>query len=265
MLHVSVTGQDGHFIANIPESAFKIYENGVEQITKFFHAEETPVSVGLVIDSSASMRSKRANVITASMILVNAFNQKDEMFVVTFSEAAFLDQPLTVDKKELEDALAKANPRGITAMRDAVNMSIDYVKSAGKNEKKALVVITDGEDNASNVTLEQLVRKTRQSGVTIYNVGLLDAEEPRAAGAARRALQALAGASGGIFYDAKDLGQLDQITTEVAGEIWMHYLLGYSPTGPVPAGAGRKTNVVVSGFGQPVVRTRQVAPERPPQ
>ena len=255
-LHVSVLDKNGKLVTDVPEAAFKVYENAVEQPIKLFRREDVPVSMGVIIDNSGSMRDKRAKVAAASLALVKASNQLDEVFIVDFNDDAYLDQPLTSDIKKLEAALDKIDSKGGTAMRDAIGMSIDYVKDKGRREKKVLLVVTDGNDNTSNESLEQLVRRAQRSEVLIYCIGLLSEEEPREARSAKRALKALAEASGGMDYYPKDLAEVERITPQVAHEIRNQYLLAYSPTNAALDGTYRKIEVKVKGYGNPNVRTR---------
>jgi Ca-activated chloride channel homolog len=256
VLHASVRDKTGKLVTNIPQSAFKVFENGAEQQLNLFRREDVPVSMGIIIDNSGSMRDKRTKVAAASMALVKASNPQDEMFIVNFNDDAYLDQPFTSDNKKLEEALDKIDSKGGTAMRDAISMSIDYLKENGKKEKKVLLVVTDGNDNTSNETLERLVRKATQSEVLIYCIGLLTEEEPREAKKAKRALKSLAEASGGLDYYPKDLTEVERITPQVAHEIRNQYILGYLPTNAAMDGTYRKVNVVVNGYGRPTVRTR---------
>src|SRR5438046_6772360 len=272
LLHVSVLDKNSKLITNVPQSAFKVYENNVEQTIRLFRREDVPVSMGIIIDNSGSMRDKRSKVAAAALALVKDSNPQDEVFIFNFNDDVYLDQPFTNDLKKLEEALDKFDTRGGTDMRNAVSLGIDYVKEKGKKEKKVLLVITDGNDTASNeTTLEQLVRKAQHSEVLIYSIGLLSAEEPREARAAKRALKALAETSGGLDYYPKDLAEVEQITPEIAHEIRNQYLLEYSPTNQVLDGSFRAIKVVVNGFGRPTVRTRNgyyasAAPSpKPPQ
>jgi Ca-activated chloride channel family protein len=256
LVHATVLDKTGKLITDIPESGFKVYENGVEQPLKLFRREDVPVSMGIIIDNSGSMSQKRSSVAAAALALVKNSNPQDEVFIVNFSDDAYLDQPLTSDIKKLEQALDRLDARGGTAMRDALGMSIDYVKEKGKKDKKVLMVITDGDDNASNETLEQLVRKAQSSEVLIYSIALLDEEVPRRAKNARRALKELAEASGGVDFYPKTLAEVEQITPRVAHEIRNQYILGYSPLNLQLDGTFRQIKVVVNGFGKPTVRTR---------
>ena len=268
VVHASVLDKNGKLITDIPESGFKVYENGIEQPIKIFRREDVPVSMGIIIDNSGSMSQKRTSVAAAALALVKNSNPQDEVFIVNFSDDAYLDQPLTSSIKKLEEALDRLDARGGTAMRDALSMSIDYVKDKGKKDKKVLMVITDGDDNASNETLEQLVRKAQQSEVLIYSIALLDEEVPRRAKNARRAMKELAEASGGVDFYPKTLGEVEQITPRVAHEIRNQYILAYSPLNQTLDGTFRNIKVVVNGYGKPTVRTRNgyyASPAPPPK
>src|SRR5881227_20531 len=150
--HTTVIDKAGHLITNLPKEAFSLFENKVRQEIRRFKREDVPVSLGLVIDNSGSMRNKLAQVKTAALALVKDSNRQDEVFIVNFNDSAYLDnpkdKPFTSDMRELEAALAKIDTRGGTAMRDAIQMSIDHLKGAHR-DKKVLVVITDGNDNSS--------------------------------------------------------------------------------------------------------------------
>jgi len=256
VLHASVLDKNGKLITNLPESAFKVYENNVEQPLKIFRREDVPVSMGIIIDNSGSMRDKRAKVAAASLALVKASNPDDEVFIVNFNDDAYLDQPFTSDVHKLEDALGKIDSKGGTAMRDAISMSIDYLKEKGKKDKKVLLVVTDGNDNTSRTTLEELVRKAQQSEVLIYSIGLLNEEEPREAKQAKRALHALGTTTGGLDYYPKDLAEIDKVTPEVAHEIRSQFILAYTPINQNLDGTFRQVKVTVKAAGNPTVRTR---------
>ena len=256
VLHASVVDKNGKLVTTLPQAAFKVFENNVEQPLKIFNREDVPISMGLIIDNSGSMREKRPKVAAAALELVKQSNPQDEVFIVDFNDVAYLDAPFTNNIKKLEQVLDKIDTRGGTAMRDAISMSIDYAKEYGKKTKKVLLVITDGNDNTSNETLEQLVRKVRQSEVLVYCIGLLNDEEPREARAARRALKELAANSGGLDYYPKTLNDVETITPQIAHEIRNQYILAYSPTSQALDGTFRSIKVIVKAPGNPTVRTR---------
>lgn len=256
LLHASVVDKNGKLVTNIPQSAFKIFEDGVEQPIRLFRREDVPVSMGIIVDNSGSMTSKRTRVAAAAMELVKQSNPDDEVFIVNFNDDTHFDQRLTSDVKKLEAALARMEARGGTAMRDALSKSIDYVKKNGKQDKKVLVVITDGNDNSSDITLEQVLRQAHNSDVLIYAIGLLNEEEAREARSAKRALKSLVDASGGLDYYPKSTSDVLEITPRVAHEIRNQYILGYTSSNQALDGTFRQIKVTVAGFGHPTVRTR---------
>jgi len=256
LLHASVVDKNGKLLTNIPQSAFKILEDGVEQPLKLFRREDVPVSMGIIVDNSGSMNAKRARVAAAALELVKQSNPEDEVFIVNFNDDTHIDQVLTNDVRKLQAALARMESRGGTAMRDALSTSIDYVKKNGKKDKKVLVVITDGNDNSSNISLEQVLRKSQNSEVLIYAIGLLSEEEARDARAAKKALKTLTEAAGGMDYYPKSLSDVEEITPRVAREIRNQYILGYTSSNQNLDGSFRQIKVTVNGFGRPAVRTR---------
>ena len=248
-LNVSVLDKNGRMITTIPRSAFKVYEDNVEQPIKYFRREDVPVSMGILVDNSGSMNDKRSRVAAASLALVKASNPDDEVFIVNFNDDPYLDQSFTHDVKKMEEALSRLDARGGTAMRSAISGAIDYMKTDAKLDKKVIVVVTDGNDNASgdNPTLEQLVRKVRDTGVLVYSIGLLSEEEPREARAAKRALNSLAEASGAFAYYPKDLEEVERLTPEIAHQIRNQYTIVYSPLNENLDGSFRKIKVELSG------------------
>jgi VWFA-related protein len=256
LLHASVVDKTGKLVTNIPQSAFKILEDGVEQQIRLFRREDVPVSMGIIVDNSGSMTSKRSRVAAAALEMVKQSNPDDEVFIVNFNDDTHFDQPLTNDVKKLQAALARMEARGGTAMRDALSKSINYVKRNGKKDKKVLVVITDGNDNSSDVTLEQVLRQAHDSEVLIYAIGLLNEEEAGEARSAKKALKSLVDASGGADYYPKSTSDVQEITPRVAHEIRNQYILGYTSSNQALDGTFRQIKVTVTGFGRPTVRTR---------
>lgn len=259
-LHATVVDKNGHLVTNLPEQAFSVYENGVQQQIRSFRREDVPVSLGLIIDNSGSMRDKRAKVEAAALALVKDSNPQDEVFVVNFNDEAFNDLPhgkdFTSDIKEMEEALTRIDSRGGTAMRDAIRMSIDHLKEKAHREKKVLVVVTDGNDNSSLISLENLVKASQQSGVLIYSVGLLSEEERREAKRAERALNALAEATGGEAFFPKEASDVERIAHLVAHDIRNQYSIVYTPSNQSMDGTFRQIKVTVKAPGSPSVRTR---------
>jgi VWFA-related protein len=260
VLHTTVVDKTDHLVTNLPQSAFTVFENGVQQQIRKFQREDVPVSMGLIIDNSGSMRDKRAKVEAAALALAKDSNREDEVFVVNFNDEAFMDLPgnkdFTNDPKDLEEALTRIDSRGGTAMFDAMLKSINWLKEKAHKDKKVLVVVTDGNDNSSEVTLETLVKAAQQSGVLVYSVGLLSDEERREAARAKRALEQLATATGGETFFPKDLSEVDRIAHQVAHDIRNQYTIQYTPSNTAMDGGYRQIKVAVNAAGRPTARTR---------
>jgi Ca-activated chloride channel family protein len=258
--HTTVVDKNGHLVTNLTQDAFTVFENGAPQSIKVFRREDIPVSMGLIVDNSGSMRDKRSKVEAAALALVKDSNPDDEVFIVNFNDEAFLDNPhgkdFTSNVKEMEEALTRIDSRGGTAMRDAIRMSIDHVKEKGHKDKRVLVVVTDGNDNSSVVTLENLVKASQQSEVLLYGVGLLGEEERREAQRAQRALKALAEATGGEVFFPKEVAEVDRIAHQVARDIRNQYTIEYSPSNTAMDGTFRQIKITVKAPGNPTVRTR---------
>jgi Ca-activated chloride channel family protein len=257
VLHATVFDKSNHFVTNLPESAFKVYENSAEQVLKVFRREDVPVSVGIVVDNSGSMRDKREKVNAAALAFVKASNPQDEVFIVNFNDEAYLDQDFTNKQELLQDALKKIDQRGGTAFFDAISMSLDWIKDHAKKDKKVILTVTDGEDNASQMTFEKLLRKAHEADVAIFSVGLLNEEERRAQRRTKRILTNLAEATGGAAFFPKELNEVDDIAHRVAADIRNQYTLGYSPTNQAEDGSFRQVKVLLVGPGKNyTVRTR---------
>jgi Ca-activated chloride channel homolog len=256
VLHASVTDHKGKLITNLDKDAFKVFENGQLQQVKIFRREDVPVSLGVIIDDSGSMATKRSRVEAAALAMVRASNSQDEVFIVNFNDDAYLDVPFTNDMHKMEQGLARIDSRGGTAMRDAINMSLDYMKSHANRDKKVIVMVTDGNDNASSVSLEKVVARSNQSDTLIYAIGLFTDEERREAAKARRALKELTSATGGLAFYPKDVNDVQTLAVEIAHDIRNQYTIAYSPNIQALDGSYRQIKVTVDGPGKPVVRTR---------
>jgi Ca-activated chloride channel homolog len=258
--NTTVVDKNGHLVTDLSRENFSVSENGVAQkITEFKH-EDVPVSLGLIIDNSGSMRTKRAGVEAASLALVRDSNPDDEVFVVNFNDEPFLDLPnkknFTNSIAEMEEALTRIDSRGGTAMRDAIRVSIDHLIENANRDKKVLVLVTDGVDNASMIPQEKLIRDAQQSGVLIYAVGLLEEEDRGDANKAKRELTALAEATGGETYFPKAVSEVDYIAHVVAHDIRNQYTIQYNPSNNKMDGTFRQIKVVVNPPGHLTVRTR---------
>ena len=256
LLHATVIDDKQHIITDLDRNAFTVFEDGKPQVIKSFRHEDIPISLGIVIDNSGSMREKRAKVNKAALNLVRASNPNDEVFVVNFSDEYFLDQPFTSKINLLQTALEKYETRGGTALYDAVVASAEELKKHGKLQKKILFVVTDGEDDASRESLEQAVRRLQEeNGPTVYAIGLLGEERQRRA---KRALETIAERTGGIAFFPRTLDEVDAISSTVARDIRNQYTIGYKPTTPRSVGGYRtiRVDARAPGHGKLTVRTR---------
>ena len=256
VLHASVIDRRGKLVTNLDKDSFKVFENGQLQQVKIFRREDVPVSLGIIIDDSGSMQTKRARVEAAALAMVRASNPQDEVFIVNFNDDAYLDVPFTNDMHKMEQGLARIDSRGGTAMRDAINMSLDYIRTEAKRDKKVVLIITDGNDNESNISLERLVARSNQADTLVYAIGLFTDEERREAAKARRALNELTSSTGGLAFYPKDVNEVQALAVEVARDIRNQYTIAYSPSIQQLDGSYRQIKVTVDAPGRPVVRTR---------
>lgn len=263
-LPVTIVDKDGNFVPGLGESNFRVLENNAPQkISAFTHAD-VPISVGLVIDNSGSMRSKRPRVNAAALTFVQTSNPQDEVFVVNFNDEYYLDmdQDFTNDPKVLRAALERIDSHGGTALYDAILGSMNHLKK-GTREKRVLLVVTDGVDHDSvpEHNLSYTVQKLQQSNVVIYAVGLFtkddDSREEIRQG--KKALLDLAQASGGEAYFPKTVDDVDSICTRIAQDIRSQYMVGYQPSNEARDGTFRTVKVElagVRGLGKLTIRTR---------
>lgn len=256
VLHASVNDKKGKLLTNLDRNAFKVFENGQPQAVKIFRREDVPVSLGIIIDDSGSMMNKRARVEAAAVNMVRESNPQDEVFIVNFNDEAYLDVPFTNDMHKMEQGLARIDSRGGTAMRDAVGMSLDYVSKEAKKDKKVLLIITDGADNASGISLERVVQRANQSDTLIYAIGLFTEEEKHEAVKARRALNELTTTTGGLAFYPKEVSDVQALAVEIAHDIRNQYTIAYTPTVQALDGSYRQIKVTVEAPGKPTVRTR---------
>lgn len=265
VLHATVQDQRGHVVTSLKQENFRVFEDKVEQQLAVFRREDVPISVGLVIDNSGSMRERRDRVNSAALTFVKTSNPQDEAFVVNFNDEYYLDldKDFTSDIEELKEALERIDSRGGTALYDAVIGSLDHVKK-GKHNKKVLLVVTDGEDNMSRVgggdskkALERTLLEAQKSDAVIYTIGLIGkSKEGRRA---REALLKLSKATGGMAFFPEGLQDVEPICTQIAHDIRSQYLLAYYPSNPRRDGTFRSVAVEAvppKGVGKVSVRTR---------
>lgn len=258
VLHASVQNSDRLPISGLGKVDFQIYEDGIPQQIESFSHGDIPVTVGLVIDNSGSMRPKRAEVIAAALAFARASNPKDQMFVVNFNEHVFFGLPANIaftnDATQLEIAMSQFAAAGMTALYDAAAAGLEHLKK-GDRDKKVLIVISDGGDNASRHNLAQIMTQAKQSDAIIYTIGLFDQDDPDRN---PRALKQLAKATGGEAFLPESVKEVVPICERIARDIRNQYTLTYVPTNTKYDGKYRTIEVKAGAPGRErlVVRTR---------
>jgi Ca-activated chloride channel family protein len=260
ILHTTVLDDRGRFAEGLKEENFRVFEDKAQQKLTVFKREDIPVSMGLVIDNSGSMREKRPRVNEAAITLVQASNKDDEAFVVNFNDDFYLDldKDFSNSIPELKEALERIDSRGSTALYDAIIGSLDHLKKASK-DKRVLLVVTDGEDNTSRNSLEKTIREIQRTNTVIYTIGLLGEENKKNKTKAKKALQQIATASGGLAFFPESVDDVHNICEQVAHDIRNQYTLGYYPSNDRQDGTYRSVQVDVippRGRGKLVARTR---------
>lgn len=259
MLDVSVEEREGKFVSGLEARHFKIFEEGQEQQIVYFLSNDVPITIGLVIDNSGSMRGKRVEVIGAAMAFVGASNPNDEMFVVHFNErvrfALNESTPFTSDPLQLRNGLLRMIADGQTALHDAVSRAVEHL-AKGRHDRKALVVISDGGDNASHSDLQTMLRVVHSSHTAVYTIHIYDpSDRDQKPGVLRR----LSKTSGGESFFLRELKEVEPICKHVAAQIRNQYLLAYRPSNSKHDGKFRRVRVVVDVPGKRnlEVRTRE--------
>ena len=247
VVHVTVKDRRGAYTTGLRKEAFRIIEDGTPQRIEFFTGEDSPVTVGLLVDSSGSMREGRERVIAAASAFAEASNSKDEIFALAFNEhvraALPPSMPFTGDPNVFRAALAGAmGAQGRTAMYDAISKGLSYV-AEGHHPRRVLVVVGDGGDNASATTFEQVLREAQASNAAIYTVGIID---PLEGEANPRLLKRLAQATGGASFFPRHVDDVDDVLQEIARDIRNSYTLGYVSSNSTRDGQFRRIRIVVT-------------------
>jgi Ca-activated chloride channel family protein len=261
LLNCTVVDEHGNLVSDLNRGDFRVWEDNAPQTIASFLHQDVPVSLGILVDNSGSMRDKRTAVDEAALDLVRHSNSQDSTFIVNFSEKAYLDQGFTSNISDLERGLSHYDARGTTALYDAVAASADELSRHAKWPKQVLLIITDGADNASRLTLAKAVARVQQlGGPVVFSIGLLyDIDNKKEAERAKDDLETLSDETGGIAYFPKSLDDVDQIATEVARVIRNQYTLGYHSTRSPSLGGYRTVRVEALSQNRHklIVRTRR--------
>jgi len=268
-LPVSVIDKNGDTLEGLTETNFQVLEDNVAQEISLFKHEDIPLNLGLVVDSSGSMRNKKEKVYSAALTFVKESNPDDQSFVVAFDSSAWLQQDFTGSMGDLVDALDNLDPRLETAMYDAIYLSVDHVRK-GKLNKKALLVISDGEDNKSQWGYNKVLQHVQEAkDVTIFAIGIFDENDTRSGGLfgkspqkkAKEGLKEIAEASGGRAFFPKSIDEVEEICRRIARDLRNQYTIGYTSNNTKQDGTYRKITVKLlnppKNAGKVEVTTRQ--------
>ena len=259
VLPITVTDHKSNFIAGLTQDDFQVFENGQPQTIAHFDHSDLPVTVGLVIDSSGSMGPNRTEVVEAAKDFLTSSNPRDEVFVVNFNERVSFGLPplvpFTSDVAQLQQGVLSGPSAGMTALYDATDLALNHL-ALGSNDKKALIIISDGGDNASHEKFQQLLASAQHNSAIIYTIGIVSELESDVNPAV---LKTLAGATGGKAYLPNSASDLPAICRQIARDLREQYTIAYVPSDINHDGTYRKIRVAVHapGHGGLVVRTRE--------
>jgi Ca-activated chloride channel homolog len=256
ILHAIVVDDQNHLISGLARENFHVFEDGKPQELTFFRKDRVPIALGILIDNSGSMLPKRAKVNEAALQLVDASQQEDRVFVVNFGEDAFLDQDYTQDVGKLRTALRRVETRGSTALYDALIAAGDHLNQTSPLQKKVLLVVTDGRDNASQASFQDVLHKLQsKNGPVLYTIAL-EQNERRDEGN-RQSLRALSKQTGGTAFFPSGLDEVQSIASAIARDIRSEYVIGYRSSNPQTSGTYHSIQVeVLDGSTQLRVATR---------
>jgi Ca-activated chloride channel homolog len=258
IFNVTVTHGNGREVSGLMASDFQVREENRVQDIKLFRAEDVPARVGLIIDNSGSMRDKRADAANAALAFAGASNPEDELFILNFNEKVNLALPPSVGFPNnidiVRSALFRTAPAGLTALYDALALGIQILKT-GERDRKALVVLSDGGDNASRSSLDNVLQMAQRSSATIYTIGIYDESDMDRN---PRVLRKVAELSGGRSYFPKSTKDLEQVWRNIARGIRSQYTIGYHSSNPTRNGMFRKVKITARNGGQGLrVTTRE--------
>jgi Ca-activated chloride channel family protein len=249
LLDVSVKDRAGGFVSGLSKDNFGIFENGRQQPITVFANDDLPVTVGILVDESFSMRPKRSDVLTAAQIFIEESNPRDEIFILNFNDKVTrgLPHPMLFSDnfKQLHSALHRGIPEGKTALNDAIVSGLKQLE-LGRRDKKALVVISDGGDNASEHKRSEMLDMIERSVATVYTIGLYDTDDPdRDPGILRK----IAAISGGESYFPESPSGMAPVCRRIAKDIRTRYTIGYIPQAQNGLSALRRIRIRVSVAG----------------
>jgi Ca-activated chloride channel homolog len=245
MMYISAFNSSGHFVSGLEKNQFKVYEDGVEQQIITFAQEDVPVSMGILLDLSGSMKAEKKEVNDAALAFIRASNPEDQIFLIGFSDEAELLQDFTSDIDEIQDALENNIVTGGTVLYDAIYLGVQKAQK-GIKIKKAVVVVTDGEDKDSVYKLDELIALVQEADVQVFCVGFLHNPPTKRNSASKKAFDALVRISeetGGKAFFPQKTEEIHNIVAEIAGELRSQYSIGYSSSNIARDGSFRRVKV----------------------
>ena len=246
LVNAGVTDSDGRTVTGLEKQNFQLWEDKVEQKIEYFSGEDTPVSIGLIFDATGSMSDKISRARDAAVAFLKTGNPEDEYFLITFSQQPRLEETFTTDLSRLQNRMLFTATKGLTPLFDAVYLGLEQMKSAN-NKRKALLLITDGEDNHSRYSFFDVKEFLREQDVQIFAIGIVDSTEDLALGrSGRTTIEDLVDVSGGRAFFPESAEELEDICSKIAIELRNEYVLGYHPSNDTKDGRWRKIRVKVS-------------------
>ncbi|MGH9558760.1 MAG: VWA domain-containing protein [Bryobacteraceae bacterium] len=256
LIPVHVTTPLGASVTDLRPQNFHLFEDGVEQRITQFAREDAPISIGLLFDDSGSMKNKIRKSSEAAAAFFKTANAGDEFFLIEFNEKPRLEVAFTPDSSQIYRRIARAKPAGRTSLLDAIHMGLEQMKQA-RNVRKAIVILSDGGDNRSRYTEDEIMAEVREADVQVYAMGIFDpAGKPKKTPEEQNGpslLTELAEETGGRHYPASDVADLPSVCAKIGVELRNQYVLGYSPTHPAD-GTFRYVKVTAAAPGMPPLR-----------
>ena len=244
LVNATVTDPSNRFVMGLEKDHFKIFEDKVEQKVSQFSTEDLPVSIGLLFDVSSSMSDKITRAMEAAVVFLKTTNPEDEFFLLTFADQPKVVEEFTSDVSEIQNRLAFARAKGSTTLYDAVYLALEKMKH-GHNPKKAILLITDGEDTRSRYSLVNVRNAVKESDTQMYAIGIVDSyySDFSQGRSGRAVLEEMTEITGGKAYFPNSVYELEDICVKIALELKNQYVLGYSSTNPAKDGRWRKIKV----------------------
>ena len=261
LVTATVTDQLNRYVSGLEENHFKLWEDKVEQKVEYFSAEDVAISIGVIFDVSGSMKDKITTAQNAASTFMKTLNPDDEYFLVEFANRPSVETDFTTDITKIQSKLIMAPAKGQTAMYDSVYLGLEKLKEAN-NPKKALLLITDGEDNHSRYTFQNVKEFVKEQDVQIYAIGIVDEwnSQLSTGHSGRAMIEELADQTGGRAFFPDSVYELEDICTKIAVELKNQYVIGYHSTNGAKDGKWRKLRMTVNppkGVSKLSVRYKQ--------